>query len=96
MIFQQKYPVAAPALKSPKEVGGEGGRDFDVIFKSKGIPNQFCAIFLTIFADSFYLGGTNPPVPPRGAAAANTPTATMQTKLIRSGRAATSYTDLDP
>ena len=29
-------PVAAPALKNPKEVGGG---DLDIIFQSKGIPN---------------------------------------------------------
>ena len=36
VIKKKLTPVAAPALKTPKEVGGG---DFDVIFQSRSIPN---------------------------------------------------------
>ena len=42
------HPVAAPALKNPKEVGGG---DVDVIFNLKVYPTNFMLFLFDNFAD---------------------------------------------
>ena len=56
-------PVAVPALKSPKEVGG-GRWGFGRNFSIRYTQLILCHFSLTIFLPTFGMGGPDPPVAP--------------------------------